>query len=256
MDPEVLKQIETLNPWFYDLTIDQTTVIPGIGSPHSPEQLMADAQYKRRVLVDAITDRYDFKGKKLLDIAANCGYWSSYYARHGATSLLAVEGREKFVSQGNLYWQYGRFMCNENYRFLLGDVNSSQTWNDIANEAPFDFVLCCGIMYHLQDHLLLLQRIEAVAVDAILIDTRVSLPGAKKTRSFVEKGDWKFDGVRYNDQPAIVAHPTQDSIRSFFVAHDYDIEEIRSPVPVHPLMSPNDDYDSGNRITLLCRRKQ
>ncbi len=255
MDRIVLEQIEALNPWFYDLNIDKTTVVPGIGSPHSPEQLVADTQYKRGILVDAITDRYDFSGKKLLDVAANCGYWSSYYAKCGAISLLAVEGREKFVSQGNLYWQRGQFMGDRDYRFLLGDVNSSQTWDEIANEAPFDFVLCCGIMYHLQNHLLLLQRIEAVSTDAVLIDTRVSLPGTKKTIPFAEKGDWKFDGIRKDGQPAIVSHPTKDSICNFFVEHSYDIEEIHSSEPVHPLMSPNDNYDSGNRITLFCRKR-
>ena len=255
MNQVVLEQIEALNPWFYDLTIDHTTVVPGIGSPHSSEQLVADTQYKRGILVDTIADRYDFSGKKLLDIASNCGYWSSHYAKCGATSLLAVEGREKFVSQGNLYWQCGKFMRDGDYRFLLGDVNSSQTWSDITNEAPFDFVLCCGIMYHIQDHLLLLQRIEAVAADAILIDTRVSSPGAKKTTPFAEQGDWKFDGLYQGGKPAVVAHPTKDSIRNFFIERNYDIEEIKSSVPVHPLMSPNDNYDSGNRITLLCRKR-
>lgn len=255
MDQVVLEQIEALNPWFYDLTIDQITVVPGIGSPHSPEQLIADTQYKRGILADAIAARYDFRDKRLLDIAANCGYWSSYYAKCGATSLLAIEGREKFVSQGNLYWQHGHFMEEGNYRFLLGDVNSSQTWDEIADEAQFDFVLCCGILYHLQDHLLLLKRIEAVAADAVLIDTRVSLYGAKKTMPFQESGNWKFDGIRDGDKSATAAHPTKDSICNFFIEHDYDIEEIRSLESVHPLMSSNDNYDSGNRITLLCRKR-
>jgi len=256
MNENIAKQIEALNPWFYDLTIGRTTVIPGIGSPHSPEQLISDTQYKREILVDAIAKRYNFRGKKILDIASNCGYWSSYYANLGAAYLLAVEGREKFVAQGNLYWQYGQFSQNTVYQFLLGDINNKNTWKIIKDRSPFDFTLCCGILYHIQDHHLLLQRIASVTREAILIDTRISDQGSHDTNPFTEIGDWKFDGIdRPNGKKALAAHPTLDSLQNFFINHHYDIEIIRSSTPVHRLMYPKDNYDLGRRVTLLCKRK-
>lgn len=256
MSKDMSKQTEALNPWFYDLTIDQTTVIPGIGSPHTPEQLVADAQYKRGILVEAIAKRYDFRGKKLLDIASNCGYWSSYYAKLGATSLLAVEGRENFIAQGDLYWRHGKFVEDNAYQFLLGDVNSGETWRTIKDQLPFDFVLCCGILYHIHDHHLLLQRIDCVTREAVLIDTRISDPGAPATNPRTEARDWKFNGIKRPDgQRALAAQPTLDSVRNFFIDRDYEVEQIRSSVPVNPLMCQADNYDLNRRVTMLCKRK-
>ena len=255
MNEDILKQINALNPWFYNLTIDQTMVTPGLGSLHSPEQLIADTEYKHKILIDAIVERYNFKNKRLLDIASNCGYWSSYYARQGAKYLLAVEGRERFIEQGNLYWQHGNFIKNAAYQFLLGDINNEETWQKIENQSPFDFVLCCGILYHICNHRLLLQRIVSVATEAVLIDTRVSEPGANDTNPFIESGNWKFDGINRSDgQKALASHPTLESIQSFFINHGYSVEKIHSSVPIHPLMYPKDNYDIGKRVTLLCRK--
>lgn len=255
MDENILKQIETLNPWFYDLTINQTKVTPGIGSPHTPQQLIADTQYKRRILVESIVDKYDFYGKRLLDVASNCGYWSSYYAQHGAASLLAVEGREQFVQQGELYWKHDKALRDCHYKFLLGDVNDVDTWEKIEKNVPFDFTLCCGILYHITEHRQLLERIISVTKEMILIDTRVSLPDDPKTKPFKEGGNWKFDGIHTNGEPAMAAHPTLKSIINFFEERNFNVERIRALQPVHPLMAQNDNYDLDRRITLLCRKK-
>jgi len=256
MSDDTLKQMEALNPWFYDVTIGQTTIVPGVGSPHTPEQLMADTQYKREILVKAIAKRYDFRGKKLLDLGSNCGYWSSHYARLGATSLLAIEGRERSIAQGNLYWQHGQFMKDNAYQFLFGDVNSEDIWKTIKDRSPFDFVLCGGLLYHMHNHKLLLQRMDSVVREVILIDTRVSDPGARATTPRNEPRDWKFNGIiDPNGNGSWSSQPTLDFLLNFFSDYNYEVETIRSHIPVHPLMNQADNYDLNRRITLLCRKK-
>lgn len=254
MNENLLQQINSLNPWFYDIKIGDIKVIPGIGSPHTPEQLVADTQYKLDILVEQVIQKYDFAGKRILDVASNCGYFSSHYIRHGAKSVLAVEGREQFINQGKLYWGHDEVLRGCDYRFLLGDINSVKTWKQIELAGPFDFVLCCGILYHILDHNQLLSRINCVVADAVLIDTRVSPPEDVKTHPFVEQGNWAFDGIHIDGKPAIAAHPTFDSICEFLNDHFYMTERIRAKNPVSPLMSPNDDYSKNRRITLLCRK--
>jgi hypothetical protein len=254
MNENLSQQINSLNPWFYDIKIGDEKVIPGIGSPHTPEQLVADTQYKLDILVEQVIQKYDFTGKRILDIASNCGYFSSHYIRHGAKSVLAVEGREQFIKQGELYWGHDEVLRGCDYKFLLGDINSAELWGKIEPLGPFDFCLCCGILYHITDHHKLLSRINGVVADALLIDTRISPSGDAKTHPFVEQGNWNFDGIHVDGKPATAAHPTFDSICEFLDDRSYAIERIRAKNPVSPLMSINDNYDLDRRITLLCRK--
>jgi len=101
----------------------------------------------------------------------------------------------------------------------------------------------------------LLENIHAVTNEAVLIDTRVSVPTDIKTQPFIEKGDWKFDGIHSNNQPAMAAHPTLSLIKNFFVAREYEVEQIKASFPVYKEMSQNDNYDIGKRITLFCKRQ-
>lgn len=242
-----------LDPWFYDVEIAGTRVVPGVGSPHTEAQLVADAEYKRDILVQQIVERYDFKGKSVLDIASNCGYWGLQYAKHGATRYLGVEGRPIFIKQGNLLWTDQ--LPYSNWQFILGDVNSGETWRKIESYGKFDFCLCAGILYHIFNHSKLLEQIVSITKEAVLLDTRVSPENDPKTQPFVEKGNWGFDGLHSNGLPAVAAHPTKASLIKYFEDKSFDVEEIRANRPVSLDMAANDNYDAGKRITLLCRKR-
>jgi len=242
-----------LDPWFYDVEIAGTRVVPGVGSPHTEAQLVADAEYKRDILVQQIVERYDFKSKSVLDIASNCGYWGLEYAKQGATRYLGVEGRPLFIDQGNMLWSEQSPKCN--WQFLQGDINSNDTWSKIRSHGKFDFCLCAGILYHIVDHCTLLDRILEVTDDTVLVDTRVSPDNDPKTKPFIERGNWGFDGIHTNGKPATASHPTKQVLIRYFENKSFDVEEIRATKPVPLDMAANDNYDAGKRITLLCRKR-
>lgn len=247
---ELHQKIASLHPWFYDVVIGGIQVVPGIGARQKTKELIARTRYRETILVDEVVKYYDFTNKSLLDIASNCGYWSSHYVRHGATSLYAVEGRPEYVDQGRLYWETNDFCPN--FTFSVGDVTTADTWKHINENGPYDFTLCCGILYHIASHDLLLARINDITREAVLIDTRVSPPEHKKAKLFYEKGgcNWDAIGVR---PPA--KHPTLESLYHFFESHNYNVMQLQSPIAVHPDMVKNDNYDAGRRIALLCTRK-
>lgn len=255
MNDTLQKQIDDLDPWFYDVQIGSIKVVPGIGSPHPSQQLIADTEYKRNILVDQIVSRYDFQGKSILDVASNCGYWGSYYAKNGAAKYVGLEGREVFVKQGELLWNNDQTLRDCHHRFLQTDVNSDETWEKIKQLGDFDFILLAGILYHITEHKKLLERILSITREAVLVDTRVSPNGDPKTYQFRENGNWCFDGIEIDGQKAMASHPTKESLIKFFEDHSFSVEQIRASGPVSSLMSQNDNYDLGKRITLLCRKK-
>ncbi|MBN1674478.1 MAG: hypothetical protein JXR37_25745 [Kiritimatiellae bacterium] len=244
------RQIDSLNPWYYNVSIGGLEVVPGIGSKQSAEELINRVAYRSRLLVDRVQQKYDVEGKRILDIASNCAYWSARYAERGARSLLAVEGRIDYVRQGLLYWDNNRFMPRGAYRFLHGNVMAHDTWDQIRLEAPFDFTLCCGILYHVPAYRRLIEDIASVTTEAILIDSRVSDSGEKLIE---EPGGHCFDAIV---ETRVKLRPNVDSLFEVLRRVGFEPLSLGSAGPVPVGLRGADDYEAGNRIALLALRKE
>jgi hypothetical protein len=243
------RQIEALHPWYYEVPIGRVKVTPGIGSKQTPDQLRGRTAYRTKLLVDEVAKRYDFSGKRLLDIASNCGYWSARYAELGATSLLAVEGRIDYVKQGKLYWEANKFIKHGSFEFIHGNVMKEDTWEIIREHAPFDFTLCCGILYHIPEYERLLSDIASVTDGAILFDTRVS--GSEEC--IKEPGGWCFDSIIETREKRV---PSLEGLVKVIEELGFEAERlsIDDPIP-EGLKGPNDDYSKDKRIALLATRR-
>jgi hypothetical protein len=241
---EIEQKIESLHPWFYNVQIGPALVTPGVGSRQEPKELIARTKYRETLLVDEVVSRYDFTGKRLLDIAANCAYWSSQYVKYGASSVIAVEGRSEYIEQGKLYWGYNQILPEDQYEFMLGDVTGPEVWERIRSRAPYDFTLCCGILYHIFDHETLLTHIDEVTQEAVLIDTRIT--ETDKTR--MEYGDHDWDAIKED----MVKYPTVSFLKSFFEGRGYLFIPLKSRQRVSSDMVKKDNYDKNRRGAFLC----
>lgn len=242
-------EIEALNPWYYEVKIGDIKVVPGIGSKQTPEELRARVEYRTKLIVDGLAKKYDFKGKKLLDIASNCGYWSARYAELGATSLVAVEGRADYAKQGRLYWGNNNFVKPGAVEFLHGNVMDPEVWKKIRAKAPYDFTLCCGILYHILEYDKLLANIAEVTKEAVLLDTRV----AEKEETVEEPGGWSFDAVIETRKKTV---PNLDRMKKIMDGLGFATEELSINDPVPYGLHGADDYSKGNRVALLAIRKK
>lgn len=155
-----------LHPWLYPVTINGEAITPGVGSGQSPQRLIRRADYHRKFLVGAMLGRYDFTGKGVLDVGSNCGYWSLEYARMGSFYTHLIEGREKAIQQGKLLWKDAGF---ESCWFHYEDVMKVDY--SLFN---VDFTICAGILYHVKEWELLLERINTCTREGILIETAVA----------------------------------------------------------------------------------
>ncbi len=241
-------QIDALHPWYYDVEIGGLRVIPGIGSRQSAEELQGRVDYRTHLLVDEIEKRYDFRGKRLLDVASNCAYWSARYAERGAIALTAIEGRADYVRQGELYWKHNRFLPEDACRFIQGNVMAEETWQQVQPHAPFDFTLCCGILYHIPDYRSLLKMLSEHTREAVLIDTRVD----SEECVVEEPGGWCFDAIVETREKIV---PRLDGITDTMGDLGFTVERIQPPsIPVPQGLQGPDDYSQGHRVTLFCRR--
>lgn len=237
------KELYDLNPWFYPVIIEGEQVIPGIGTEQDAATLNERTLFREQQIVDAVVRKYDMKGKYVLDIASNIGYWSSRYVDYGAEQVVCVEGRELFVKQAQLYWKQKNAIPD----FIVGDVCSEKTWSEIENKGKFDVCLCCGILYHIPNVIYLLEKMCSITNDLILIDTRVET----ETKDRKERSDLYFNSI-----PKIkkVITPRKENIIHYLQERGFDVEIVR-PRFLHPQSVKScDDYNKGRRVTIAAWR--
>ena len=106
------------------------------------------------------------KGKRVLDIACNSGYWSIQCALLGA-EVVGFDARPELIAQADLIKS---IVGVSNVKFIVLDIK------DMCPETlggTFDIVLNMGILFHVSDPLSVLQQSTAMSRKQILLDTIV-----------------------------------------------------------------------------------
>jgi tRNA (mo5U34)-methyltransferase len=106
------------------------------------------------------------EGKTALDVGCNCGFWSIQARLAGAEPVLGLEASKKNVEQA---------------RFILGLTGLREMSFEVANAydisseryGQFDVVLYLGLLYHLENPVLALDRLADVTREVAVIDTTV-----------------------------------------------------------------------------------
>lgn len=114
----------------------------------------------------------DLKGRRVLDLACNAGWWSLAVIRAGAAYVHGVDGRAMHIEQAHTVFAEfdvdpGRYRFEQRNVFELEDVGE------------FDVVLCLGLLYHVAKPFELLERISGWNRDLLVVDTSVNrYPGS------------------------------------------------------------------------------
>ena len=104
------------------------------------------------------------KGLRVLDVACNCGGFSVHAARSGADYVLGFDVDEHYLSQAE-FIKSALGLANVQFQKLhLEDL-------DPEIHGRFDVVLCLGILYHLENPVLCMQKLAAVTEKLIVVDT-------------------------------------------------------------------------------------
>lgn len=173
---EIRRRIGELAPWYQNLELADgvwTKDLNGDRDIFSAHDIPAPLW---RVIAK---DLPDITGHRVLDIGCNAGYMSFAAKRLGAASVLGVDSN---LGAGTSFVEQATF-CRD----VLGlDVEfREQSFFDLEPERPFDLVLFCGVLYHLENYATALDKVAALTVPGdglIVLETAIepvtlTLPG-------------------------------------------------------------------------------
>jgi 2-polyprenyl-3-methyl-5-hydroxy-6-metoxy-1,4-benzoquinol methylase len=152
---DIRRRIEQLAPWYQNIELGEgvwTKDLDGERDIFSGHDIPAPLW---RVIAK---DLPDITGWRVLDIGCNAGYMSFASKRLGAGTVLGVDTN---LGAGTSFVEQATF-CRD----VLGlDVEfREQSFFDVEPEQPFDLVLFCGVLYHLEDYATALDKVKALTV--------------------------------------------------------------------------------------------
>ncbi len=189
---QISARIAELGSWFHNLNLG--------GVQTAPDHFLGDyPQIKWRSFSHAIPD--DLRGKTVLDIGCNAGFYSIEMKRRGAERVLGIDSDPSYLEQA-------RFAAD----VLQADVEFRQL---SVYEVPrlgekFDIVLFLGVLYHLRHPLLALDIIHECVAKDMLVFQSMQRGSGEVERS---KEDYHFWETEVFDRPSFP--------RMYFIEHKY-----------------------------------
>jgi tRNA (mo5U34)-methyltransferase len=189
---ELEREIRALGPWFHNLELG--------GVQTAPEHFLGDyprANYRR--FADALPA--DLRGKTVLDVGCNAGFYAFEMKRRGAARVVGIDTDPRYLAQARLA-----------ARVLGLDVELREL--DVYRVAElgerFDLVVFMGVLYHLRHPLLALDLLhDHAAADLLLFQSMQRGPDAAAPVA----RDYDFGETAVFDRPG---HPAM-----YFVEHRY-----------------------------------
>ncbi len=132
--------------WWHSIDLGQGVVTPGY---QSPELLKAEWQHLQIG---------DLSGKSVLDIGAWDGWFSFQAERAGAERVVALDYRDGEARRG---FDVARAALGSSVEYVAADFMA----NDLAGLGEFDVVLFLGVLYHLREPILGLERVAGLTRD-------------------------------------------------------------------------------------------
>jgi SAM-dependent methyltransferase len=154
---------------YFDLGAGIETVSPEAGKFYRKAiGLKEFSEIFPTVLRGYMGGRQTFEGLRCLDIGSAEGMHSIYMAERGAREAVGLDGRQLYVDRANFI---ARAKDLDNARFEVADVRTM----DKARLGRFDFVLCSGLLHHLNKEVFLsfTQDLADVTSDTLLLYTHV-----------------------------------------------------------------------------------
>jgi len=248
IDWDLVRKIKELHPWFHPVVLGKLRVTPGVGSHVAPEFLEHRTACRSSLLVDEVTRRFDVRGKSVLELACNCGYWSARYAERGAERVVGIEGREQYVRQAQLYFETNRFLAPDRFTFLHGNIAESAEWTRLRGLGPFDLTLCAGILYHVPNYRDILGWAAENTREVLIVDTRVE---DGQEVPVEEPGELHSDAI---SQTRVKVVPSRMKLLERLRELGFDPEVLPVRFATGLGVDDVDDYASGRRIAVFARR--
>jgi tRNA (mo5U34)-methyltransferase len=150
-DAEEAQRLIAAHPhWYHRIEVAPGIVTPGVNE----SQMILDALQ--------LPERLD--GLRVLDIGARDGFFSFECERRGAAEVVAID----YLTPEETGFPIARQLVGSEVEMRQANVY------DLTREefGSFDLVLFLGVLYHLRDPMLALDRIADVSTDRLILETQ------------------------------------------------------------------------------------
>lgn len=159
LSKETKTAIEELQPWFHNLHLPD-------GSQTAPNHFLGDfPEFKWKALEPHIPK--DLRGKRVLDVGCNAGFYSFELAKRGA-SVTGIDLDVHYLRQAQ--WAAQVYGLEEQVEFL-----QMQVYDILRLPHSFDMIWFMGVFYHLRYPLLALDMISE-KLDGMLVFQTLMMP--------------------------------------------------------------------------------
>jgi tRNA (mo5U34)-methyltransferase len=152
----VQEEVRRLEPWFHNMNL--------CGVQTAADHFLGDyPAVKWRHFAYAIPE--DLRGKSVLDIGCNAGFYTQEMKKRGAGYVLGIDEDEHYLKQA-------RFAAEVNHLDI--EFRQLSVYELAKLGRTFDLVLFMGVLYHLRYPLLALDLVrQTVARDLIVVQSMV-----------------------------------------------------------------------------------
>jgi tRNA (mo5U34)-methyltransferase len=148
---QIRQRVEALGPWFHNIDLK--------GVRTAPSHFLGDyPAIKWRRFADAIPK--NLRGRSVLDIGCNGGFYSIEMKRRGAGRVLGIDSDVDYVAQA----RFAAEVSELDIEFRQLSVYEVETIGE-----KFDIVLFMGVLYHLRYPLLALDLIHEHAAGDLMV---------------------------------------------------------------------------------------
>jgi 2-polyprenyl-3-methyl-5-hydroxy-6-metoxy-1,4-benzoquinol methylase len=235
---EIKERVDSFERWHYRFDLD------GVLTPIWDESRINRHEQRRKYLFDPLKAVFggSLKGKRVLDVGCNAGFWSLAAIEAGCDYVLGLDGRQMHVDQANFVFEV-KGVPRERYLFVTGDIFKA----DLLEHGHFDVVLCLGFLYHVSKHLNLLEIMSEVNKDILLIDTTLSLAPGSKLVMRRERLESPRDAVDYE----LAMTPTRKAVEDMVSVFGYRVAMLR---PRFSDYAGCRDFREGRRRAFVCAK--
>ncbi len=233
----IAERVARFDRWHYAIDLG------GVRTPILDERHINRHEQRRRYFFDPLVELCggSLEGRRVLDLGCNAGFWALCAIEAGCEHVLGLDAREMHVEQAELVFE-ARGVDPERYEFRRADV-----FDVDLGDAPFDIVLCLGLLYHVSDPIGLVRRLGEWSRDLLVIDTSLSQAGG----SAMELRRESTEDPRNAIGAELVLRPTRRAVIELAREAGFQV------VPLEPRFTSYEgaqDYEDGRRLAMLCAK--
>ena len=138
--------------------------------------------------------RHQIELASALDLGCGVGHFSKFLLDRGF-SVVAIDGREENVKEGQRRYPEITFLAKNVEDPALYEIGT------------FDFVLCVGLLYHLENPFRAIRNLYSVTSKLLLIES-MCVPGLDPTMDLLDEGPGEDQGLNsvafYPSEPCLI----------------------------------------------------